>query len=537
MVDHFQSSGYAALDEAATPALDCEPGVSPSWGQRGLRQLRYTVPLLLLAIGLWYVFLASAGTFREVPGRTDYYDKIAEGFRSGHLYIKLVPAPELLAAPDPYLNRYVTFENWDASLYKGHFYLYWGPVPALLLLAFKTVSGHAGIVTDQWLVVLFTLGRLCAGALLLLDLSRVRHPEPPAWLVALAIAVFGLAGPTPYTICSPNVYEASLMGGQCFMLWGLWLALRGVLRTERRLPLFLLAGLLWALAIGSRVTMLLAVPSLVLVTLLTLAWQAYDATQTWRGRLERLLRPALALGLPGLAALGAYGWYNYARFDSPTDFGVDYQISPQWFWTHEAFVLPNIFSYLFAPLHWSCLFPFVTSLTFRPLSPLLSWPPGYQLFEKVSGVLVMAPWCYFGLLWLWRLAAAGWRQVRAAGLPRQPPLSLPELWAIACSLAILPAMVPALGLWEASMRYAGDALSGALLASSLAVFWLYRRAQASQRATRRIATGLLVAALGLYTCFVGAFSGFASNEDPILVNNPAMYHWLRATLSFCPGVS
>jgi len=98
-------------------------------------------------------------------------------------------------------------------------------------------------------------------------------------------------------------------------------------------------------------------------------------------------------------------------------------------------------------------------------------------------------------------------------------------------------MVPALGLWEASMRYAGDALSGALLASSLAVFWLYRRAQASQRATRRIATGLLVAALGLYTCFVGAFSGFASNEDPILVNNPAMYHWLRATLSFCPGVS
>jgi hypothetical protein len=42
------------------PALDCEAGVSPTWGQRGQQQLRYIVPLLLLAIALCYVFLASA---------------------------------------------------------------------------------------------------------------------------------------------------------------------------------------------------------------------------------------------------------------------------------------------------------------------------------------------------------------------------------------------------------------------------------------------------------------------------------------------
>jgi hypothetical protein len=518
-----------------------EGGVSATWNERGLRQhLGYLVPLLL-AIALWYVFLASAGTFHEVPGRgaywrTAYYDKMAEGFRSGHLYLREAPARALLETPNPFLERFVQLGLWDASLYNGHYYFYWGPVPALLLLAFKTLSGHHEIVMDQWLVLLFTLGRLCAGALLLLDLSRVRHPEPPRWLVALAIAVFGLAGPTPYTICSPNVYEASLMGGQCFLLWGLWFALRGLLHPERRQLLLLLAGLSWALAIGSRITMLIVVPSAALLTLLALAWQARSPGHSARVWLERLLRPALALGLPALATVGAYGWYNYARFGSPTDFGVDYQISPQWFWTHEAFVLPNVFSYLFAPLHWSCRFPFATSMTFRPLSRLISWPPGYQLFEKVSGVLVMGPWCYFGLLWPWRWAISGWRRVQPAGLLRQPALGLPELWAVLCSLAILPAMLPALGLWEASARYAGDALSGALIASSLAAFWLYRRATAWRRALARTAA-LLVAALGLYTCFVGAFSGFASNEDPILVNNPALYHWMVATLSFCPGLS
>lgn len=501
------------------------------WSRRAL------LLTLLLAIALCYAFLASSGTFHEIgrqpEWRTDYYDRMAEGFRRGHLYIPTRPAPELLAAADPYTDASVPFGLWDASLYQGRYYLYWGPVPALLLLAFKLVTGIAHTISDQWLVLVASLGRLGAGTLLLLDLARLRSPAPPFWLLALAIAVFGLAGPTPFTVASPNVYEACLLSGQCFLLAGLWLALLGVQRPARRTLAFLAAGACWALALGSRVTLVLAVPTLVLLTIGLLAWRTRRALQAWAQVCWSLLRPGLALGLPPLAALAAYGWYNYARFGSPTEFGVEYQISPQWFWTHEAFVLPNTFSYLWAPLHWSCHFPYVVSYTYRPLSELISWPAGYQTFERVSGVLVMSPWCYLPLLWLWRGLRSVWQRVLSLRLPREPRLSLPELWAIACAFAILPVMVPALSLWEASMRYSGDVLSAALIAATLAAFWLQRRAQASFRPLLRVATALLLGGLGLYTCLVGAFSGYASYEEPFLVNNPGLYHRLRAALSVC----
>jgi len=510
-------------------------GVKPPWSKPGLgRQLAYAAPLLLL-ISFGYVFLGSSGTFHGIADRTDYYDRMAEGFRSGHLYIREAPAPQLLAQTDPYSDRFVRLGIWDASLYHGHYYLYWGPVPALLLLAFKVLTRHAETVTDQWLVLVFILGRLLAGTLLLLESSRLRHPAPPAWLVGLTIAVFGLAGPTPFTVTSPNVYEACLLGGQCFLLAGFWFALRGLLRAERRLPLFLLAGTLWALAVGSRVTMILVVPSLVLLTVLLLGGRAWQATRSWERIPQETLGPALALSLPVLAAIAGYAGYNYARFGSVSDFGVDYQISYQWFWTHEAFVLPNVFSYLWGPLHWSCHFPFVFSLSHRPLSPLIDWPPGYQTWERVAGVLVMSPWCYLLLLWLWRCASFARRCTRSLGLPRASGSSWPELWTVACALAMLPAMGPALSLWEASMRYSGDALSGALIASSLAAFSLYARARASFSAIRRTLAPLLLGALGAYTCLVGAFSGVVSYDDVFRFNNPALIGRLEASLSFCSG--
>ena len=62
---------------------------------------------------------------------------------------------------------------------------------------------------------------------------------------------------------------------------------------------------------------------------------------------------------------------------------------------------------------------------------------------------------------------------------------------------------------------------------------LYRRAQASPRRSLRVATSWLLGVLALYTCLVGLLSGYASYEEPFLVNNPGLYHWLRATLSLC----
>jgi hypothetical protein len=495
------------------------------------QRLRLAVPVMVV-VSFLYVFLATAGTFAELPAQSDYYDQMAEGFRAGHLYLQEEPSKALLAKDNPYADKWARLGVWDASLYDGRYYFYWGPVPALLVLAFKAVSGMAGTVNDQWLGLLFMLGRFYGGAALILSLSRVRALSPPPWLAALSIAVFGLAGPSPFIVARPQVYEASLAAGQCFLVWGLWAAFHGLFREERRIRWLVLAGSLWALAMGSRATTWASVPVLVAITAGT-AWLQSNGACTLRQRVAAFIRESLALGLPVAAAGVAYACYNYARFGAFTEFGVNYQISLQKFWTHESFIWPNVVSYLWAPLDWSCQFPFAKSTEFRAPPPLMQWPPGYQTFEKVSGVLVMAPWCYLVLLSVVRLLRGAWNVARARGLPRKPAISRVELWALLCSFAMLLGLAPALGLWEASMRYSGDALAGALIAAVLGAFWLLRRAEASRNRVLQWQARLLLAGLGAYTCFVGAFSGVSSYEETLLVYNPDLHRSIASALSLC----
>jgi hypothetical protein len=247
----------------------------------------------------------------------------------------------------------------------------------------------------------------------------------------------------------------------------------------------------------------------------------------------QLARESLAIGTPVAAAAIAYAIYNQARFDSFTEFGVSYQITLQKFWRHESFVWPNLVSYLWAPLDWSCQFPFAGATANRAAPFFLRWPPGYQIFEKVSGVLVMAPWCYLLLVSVARLARRAWVRVRMGAAASSPGMCSLELWAVLCSLSLLPTIVPALGLWEASMRYSADALGGAVLAASLGAFWLLRRDTAAKNAGVRAQLRILVAGLGAYTCLVGAFSGVPSYQNTLRDYNPELYRRIEAALSVC----
>ena len=487
---------------------------------------------VIAAVSLLYVFLATSGTFGELPAQTDYYDRMAEGFRAGQLHLREAPSPALLATDDPYADKYVQLGLWDASLYDGRYYFYWGPVPALVVLAIEAVTGMP-FVNDQWLGLLFMLGRFYGCAALILALCRLRALSPPTWLVALAIAVSGLAGPAPFIVARPHVYEACLAAGQCFLVWGLWAAFHGLTSSQARNLWFLLAGGLWALALGSRVTTWVAVPPLVAITL-AVSWSRGNGwAPALRRTATRVAREACAFAVPLATAVLAYGAYNYVRFDSPTEFGVRYQITNQKFWTHGSYVLPNLFAYLWAPLEWSCRFPFATSVPNRPHPWFLPWPPGYQIWERVSGVLVMAPWCYFFAITLLRLARSAWARMRTGASLNVERFDSLELWASYCALALLPTVIPALGLWEASMRYSGDALAGGVLGATLGAFWLVRRASDSgSRLLEFQATSLIVAAAA-YTCVAGTFSALRSYDDPFEWYNPGLFHWLEATLSLC----
>jgi hypothetical protein len=492
------------------------------------RYWAFAVPLLAL-LSFFYLFMASAGTFASLHGgQTNFYDRLAEGFRHGHLYIDELPSPALLAQPDPYDDA-CFFKNlwlWDAALYRGHYYVYWGPVPALLILLFKITTRYQGEVTDQWPTLLFMLGRLYAGTALIVGLARDVRLRLPVWLTSLAILVFGLASPTPFIVARPHVYEAGLAAGQCFLMCGLLAAFHGLVRPSRRITMFVVAGACWTLGFGSRVTMLIPIPLIIAATVL-IVWARLDRS------FKALWRNTLALsGVPAIG-LFAHGLYNYLRFDAFTETGIAFQVTLQRYSFHSVFVVPNLVSYLFAQVKWSCEFPFVTSLKHRALFEWMQWPDGYLTFERVAGILVTASWCWLIVVAAYRPLEYLWRRWRAPHAVAHAAGSTLELWALLCSCAVLPAMIPALGLWEASMRYPGDVLSGILVICTLAAGWLLRRTEAARDMPTSASVRVLLIAMAVHTCFVGTFSGVASYEDPLKTINPTLFQTLSRALSVC----
>jgi hypothetical protein len=488
---------------------------------------------LLAILSVYYAFVATLGTFSTLSWNTDYYDQAAEGFRHGHLYLQTLPKPELLAKPNPFDYANVRLWLWDAVLFNDHYYIYWGPVPALCVLVFKWVTSYQGIVLDQWLTLFFMLGRLYGGAALILSVANFAGPRPPAWATALGIVVFAVASPTPFVMARPVIYEACVGAGQCFLFWGLTAAFWGLLLRAWQTPLFVLAGILWGMSLGSRVTFSLVAPLLVVISAVIVSRRDGYA-------LRPLLRAGFTLGVPVVLSLAGYAVYNYLRFGSVTEFGVTYQLTGRAFASESAFVLPNLVSYAFAELAWSCRFPFASLPMHRHLSELITWPAdydvgNYELGERVAGVFVSATWCWLLALWVWRLIRGLWLRARRPAGSLHERLSHAALWTLLCSLATVCSLLPALRMWTGSMRYLEDAIGGLLIAAMLAGLWLLRRTDRSSNSVVAVLGRATYVVLAIHTIVVGLCLGFSGHTDNFRHSSPVIYQKLVDALSICRG--
>lgn len=334
------------------------PGVRSLLAASLERQALFWAGAGLLITLVVYAWLATAGTMQQLVPTSSFYDMQARAFLHGQLSLLEEPPAQLLALENPYdvRARQDLSYIWDISLYKGHYYVYWGPVPALLAAAFRAVSGNG--LGDETLAFLFLCLLAGVQTLWLLDLRRELFPQSaPGWLLGFVMLV-GLANPIPFMIARLMVYEVSILAGQFFLLSGVLLAKKGF-HSERISTLkWLLAGLMLGLALSSRINLL---PVMVWVVVIL----AGRTLQVTRGKWRPILKPALAAGLAGGVILTGLMFYNQARFDSPFEFGSRYQltvtdinhgyatvVSPD-------YIFPNLYTYLLRPVQTVGHFPFI----------------------------------------------------------------------------------------------------------------------------------------------------------------------------------
>ena len=367
----------------------------PAFTRNETSKIIFSLSHVWAVIFVIYTWFITFGTFTEWRASTRYYTLLADAFSKGQLHVDVEPGAALLAATDPYNSESRPgFDDdvWDLSLYKGRLYLYWGPVPALLLTPAQLVLKTS--FSDMYLVFFFLCGLLIVNTLIILKLWRLFFPNIRLRHVTLSIFVVGLILPPLWALSIPDVYEAAIGAGQFFLVGGIYFLILAFEKNIQKRYLFL-AGLFWACSVGSRAINVLPI---LFLTALPLFWIVKNRPKDWMRLTASLVTP-LALG----AIL--IGWYNYARFDSPLEFGLRYQITiynlnrdlPLAF---QADYLPyNIAAYVFQPFEFISGFPFIQPVGFSELlqNRAVNEPKLYSA-GHMTGMLFFAPFLLFSFV-------------------------------------------------------------------------------------------------------------------------------------------
>ncbi len=490
-----------------------------SFSVRHRRALLVSLAVVLGEVG--YIYIASTGLWTSFPFMEARIDELAEAFRAGHLHLLREPPLELLQRANPFDTSNARLWYWDASLYGRHYYFYWGPVPALLLAAVKTVLRISRRLGDYVpLLGLVTL-QLVFGALLIERLARRLFPRISAAGVAGAVLVFAFATPTPFILGRPAIYEGAIVGGEAFLILGLLLAFDAIWHVDRPRRAVVDgagAGVAFGLAVGCRASM---APGIVVLCLAAAGAAAWRSPQR---RFRRFVELVAAQAVPLAILGGLLLLYNRLRFDHWLEFGQRYQLSwIPWKWSTE-FIPANLYSYALRPGKQLCRFPFLRALTDPGPSAFprnFHFASGYFTYEPLIGQLRISPW-----IWLCPVAFVSWRAAAGAELERDRRL-LAAVVLLAGSLPFLPALCAP----SATMRYLGD-FSPVLMVLGCLGAWNLQRL-AGRHPLPRWTARALVTLIGLLTMARGFSLGFTGYYNNFEVNNPALSARLERAFSIC----
>jgi hypothetical protein len=523
--EHFQSS----------PISQEQSGLNQA--QR-IRWINAQLAVVFLISVLVFTFLISVGRWTTWLVTTEHFHLLAEGFRQGHTYLALEPDAALRELDDPYLyeNRQGIEHLWDASLYKGKYYLYWGPVPALATFIIESFVNIP--IKDPQLVWLFSIGATLVILLLLRKLWLNEFNDLPAWSIIPPAFVVSLSNPLPWIMARPAVYEAAIIAGQFFLLLGIFSALSIVRRVSAKAWILVVPGCFMALALASRFTLL---PVAVVVLTGFILQLEYSTKQSTGSQSKMLWRRSLLVFSPILIGLLLLGFYNYVRFDSMLESGHRYQLTLEKISGDYASsfavenILPNALNYFLNPLRTIGTFPFVKAMWGSySVTILRAFASGSYHAEQITGVLISTPFTLFSIVPLSVCLGSIWKRLDDMPFPRVRDLKIFQVeWGwlyFSLLFAVSVSVIPLLIFSYCTMRYLLDFLPALLILSSIG----YASSLNAYRQNRLGNVVMIVIGIisSSYSVIIGILLGvtgyFASFEQ----FNPALFEKISRLLSW-----
>ncbi len=495
----------------------------------------------ILVVELLYVFFVSVGHMTTWPTITTFYGVLAESFAQGEVSLLIEPDPRLAQLENPYPSngRPGISVVGDASYYSGKYYFYWGPVPAIFAAVWQLVTSR--VAGDEYIVFSAVSCIFLFSLLILLYLRRRYFPRLPGWLFLVGILIIATAHPILWVLNWPTIYPAAIASGQAFLIAGLFFAIPVIEGAKNEPWRLVLAGWLWALALGSRMSIAPALVLLLMATVIGLFFAHNGERNNYAA-----VKNSLILIMPMVIGIALIGYYNLIRFGDFLETGLRYQLStndlPRMFEQGHVFnpiyLLPNLFYYLIAPIRFRTMFPII-----RPLweeLPAVSMflarfniPEVYRI-EDISGILITTPsFVLIGFL-IWELIC----RRRSRDLKETSQLNIERdlrlgpsfrrvMWTFL--LVGVVALVPILFYYWVANRFLLDAVPLFAILAAVGAWLLYEATRGFPlRGPLAVIFILTTVFLGLLISFLLAISGADSRFDDI---NPALFETLSRLFS------
>ncbi len=258
-------------------------------------------------------------------GHHGQYEKLTEALLDGHLYMDYEVDPKLMQLGNPYdrgqREAYGVHYEFDHAYYEGHYYMYFGVVPVIILFIPLKLLGITITGTDCTQIM--AAGAVAGLFALFYILYKKYAPKLPlATYLTTASAVSGIS--LWYAIKYPSLYCTAITSGVCMAIWGVYFCFKAfVLDTEFKKTVLhaALGASFAALVFGCRPT--IGFVSLFFIPIIIQYAKKNYTKFSWKQRGQVVA----AFAIPYIVVAVLLMIYNYARFDNPFEFGQTYQLT------------------------------------------------------------------------------------------------------------------------------------------------------------------------------------------------------------------
>ena len=480
-----------------------------------LRQRTVTTAVIVLEVILLLTISFFNPIFSGNPSKhTSQYQKLAESFIAGQLYLEEEPPAFLAEMENPYdkaardqmVSETGESIHWDAAYFEGKYYVYFGVLPVLMLyLPFRLITGTAmsNLLAIQIYSCFFVVGAFLLIARIIKKYFADRNIPYLSYLIFSLIFVNASGG--VFIAKRPDFYSVPILAALSLTVFGLYFWMLAEEKGRVRPFIAALGSLCMALVAACRPQLLLC-SALIFVVYWNAVFKdcSLFSKKGWKA--------TLALILPYLLVAAGVMWYNYARFGSPFDFGANYNLTTNDM-TGRGYRVErvglSIFTYFFQLPNITASFPFIQSVSISTnyLGTTITEP-------MFGGIFIVIP-----LLWCLCFLPSMWKSLKADGV-----LGF-------CTVLLLLSLV--IGAFDAQgagllQRYVSDFSFLACLSAIFFLCHMYKEESGWQRTGINRYARFALYASGAY-CF---FMIFAKYSTEIFYRNPYLFNAVSELVQF-----